>query len=142
MERIIIGADHGGYDLKEKIKEYIKGLGYEVEDLGTDSDDSVDYTDYAQKAAKAVQQQGRGILICGTGIGMSIAANRFSGVRAALCHDEETARLAREHNNANILCMGGRILDQETAKKITKVWLETKFSGDQRHKRRLEKIDS
>ena len=141
MEKIIIASDHGGYDLKEKIKEYLKELNYEFDDFGTDSTDSVDYTDYAQKVAKEIQKKGRGILICGTGIGMSIAANRFSGVRATLCHDEETAKMAREHNNSNILCMGGRVLDTETAKKITKVWLETPFSGDERHKRRLEKID-
>jgi len=141
-EKILIASDHGGFRLKENIKNYLKELGLGFEDFGCDSETPVDYPELGKKVAVMVSGADRkGILICGTGIGMSIAANRFKGVRAALCHNEITAKMSREHNDSNILCMGGRILDTETAKRITKTWLETEFSQDARHKRRLEKID-
>ena len=138
--KLVIAADHGGFKLKEELKEYLDELAQEYADLGTDSEDSVDYPDYAKKVAKEVQKGALGILICGTGIGMSMTANKFKGVRAALCYDEYTARMSREHNDANVLCMGGRVVDSEMAKKITKVWLETPFSKEERHHRRVGKI--
>ncbi|MFH1848938.1 MAG: ribose 5-phosphate isomerase B [archaeon] len=140
--KILIASDHGGYALKEKLKPYLSELGYKYEDLGCHSEKSVDYPDYAKKvAAQVLETNGLGILICGTGIGMSISANKISGVRAALCYNDYTARMSREHNNANILCMGGRVLETKQAKRILKIWLETPFSGDERHKRRIEKVN-
>jgi ribose 5-phosphate isomerase B len=142
---IVIGSDHGGYELKEEIKKLLDEKGIKYEDVGTFSEESVDYPDYAAKVSEIVSSsegKRRGILICGTGIGMSMVANKFPKIRAALCHDEYTARMAREHNDANILCMGGRVLDKGTAKKITEAWLETPFSEEERHKRRIEKINS
>jgi len=140
-QKIIIGSDHAAYQLKDDIKKYLKDNGYEYEDVGTHSGESCDYPDYALKAAeKVVQENARGILICGTGIGMSMAANKVKGIRAALCHNEETARMTREHNDANILCIGSRIIDKETALKIAKVWLETPFSRDERHAKRIKKV--
>lgn len=138
---IIIGSDHAGYELKEEIKKFLDEQDLEYKDVGTDSTESTDYPDYAKKVAEAVQEGNRGILICGTGIGMSITANKFKGIRAAVCHDEFTAKVSREHNNANILCMGGRVLGPELARKMTKVWLETGFSEEERHHRRVEKMD-
>lgn len=136
---IILGSDHAGFDLKEYIKEYLKKLKIEYEDYGTYSSDSVDYPDIALKVAKKVANKNKGILICGTGIGMSIVANKIKGVRAALCHNEYEAEMSRAHNDSNILVLGGRILSPELAKKIVKKWLDTKFEGN-RHKRRLDKI--
>lgn len=139
--KIAIGSDHGGYALKEKIKEYLLNNGYNVEDFGCFSEESVDYPDYALKVAKAVSygEFDAGILICGTGIGISIAANKVKGIRAALCHDGLTARLAKQHNNANILCLGGRTTGIETAKDIVDNWLGSEFEGG-RHLRRINKI--
>lgn len=140
--KITIAADHAGYKLKEELKKYLEELGHEAEDLGTGSEESVDYPDYAKKAAKEVAKQGnKGILICGSGIGMSMAANKIKGIRAALCHNEYTAKVAREHNDANILCMGARDIDANTAKKLTKIFLETEASQEERHKRRVNKIE-
>lgn len=138
---IAIGSDHAGRDLKEQVKALLEGLGFEPVDYGTDDDCSVDYPDYGEKVSQAVSQGQfqRGILICGTGLGMSIVANKFPGIRATLCHDEYTARMSREHNDSNILVLGGRVLQKETALKIVKVWLETPFEGG-RHERRLQKI--
>ena len=140
-EKIIIAADHGGYSLKEALKTHLKGMGFAVTDAGTDSDLAVDYPDFGEKAAGAVSAGlfPRGILICGSGVGMSIVANRFPGVRAALCLDEETARLSRMHNDANVLVLAGRKTDAETAVKIVGTWLTTPFEGG-RHRRRLDKI--
>jgi ribose 5-phosphate isomerase B len=140
-EKIIIAADHAGYSLKEAIKPYLTEMGLAITDVGTDSDQAVDYPDPGGKAAGAVSAGlfPRGILICGSGVGMSIVANRFPGVRAALCLDEETARLSRMHNDANILVLAGRKTDTETAQRIVRVWLTTPFEGG-RHQRRLEKI--
>ncbi|MCP3682493.1 MAG: ribose 5-phosphate isomerase B [bacterium] len=142
MKKVLIASDHGGFKLKDEIKKYIQELGYECEDLGCDSADSVDYPDLAKKEAEKVLETGNtGILICGTGIGMSMVANKFKGIRAALCHNDFTAQMAREHNDANILCMGERVLDVEVAKKITKIFLETPYSNEERHTRRIEKIE-
>jgi len=140
-ENIIIAADHAGYALKEALKPLLAEMGLDVTDAGTDSDRSVDYPDLGRKAAEAVASGRfpRGILICGSGVGMSIVANRFPGVRAALCLDEEMARMSRMHNDANVLVLAGRKTDSETARRIVRVWLETPFEGG-RHGRRLEKI--
>jgi ribose 5-phosphate isomerase B len=140
-EKIIIAADHAGYALKEALKFFLTELGLVVTDVGTDSDQAVDYPDPGGKAAEAVSIGlfPRGILICGSGIGMSIVANRFPGVRAALCLDEETARLSRLHNDANILVLAGRKTDPETARRIVRMWLTTPFEGG-RHQRRLDKM--
>ena len=139
--KIFIGSDHGGFKLKEKIKKYPKDLNYEYEDLGTNNTQSSDYPDFAYKVAKKVSEtNSKGILICGTGIGMSISANKVKGIRAALAYDETTARMSREHNNSNILCLGERTTKEALAKKIVKVWLSTKFSKEERHHRRVSKI--
>ena len=139
--KIIIAADHGGYSLKEALKPHLTDMGLVVTDAGTDSDQAVDYPDFGGKAAGAVSTGlfPRGILICGSGVGMSIVANRFPGVRAALCLDEGTARLSRMHNDANILVLAGRKTDPETALRIVRVWLTTPFE-EGRHQRRLDKI--
>ena len=140
-EKIIIGADHAGYQLKEALKPFLAEMGLAVTDAGTDSERAVDYPDFAAKVAEAVSVGvfPRGILICGTGVGMSMVANRFPGVRAALCRDEEEARISRMHNDANILVLAGRKTDAETAMKIARTWLTTPFEGG-RHQRRLDKI--
>lgn len=138
---ILLASDHGGLELKDAVKKFLDGRNLPTRDLGTMAGASVDYPDYAGKVAGALARgEGNlGVLICGTGIGMSIAANKFPGVRAALVHDEFTARMAKEHNNANILVMGGRVLDLEQALKMVAIWLETPFEGG-RHQLRLEKI--
>ena len=140
--KIVIGADHGGWDLKEEILKYLKTIGdIEVTDYGTGSTDSVDYPDFGKQVAHAVSagKADRGILICGTGIGMSIVANRFPGVRAALCHDHFTAQMSRLHNDANVLAMGARVIGEGVAVEILDTWLKTKFEGG-RHQKRLDKI--
>jgi len=139
---IAIGSDHGGFDLKEKIKTFLIERKIEIEDLGTVTRESVDYPDYGIKVSKLVSEgkAERGILVCGTGIGMSIVANKFPRVRAALCHDSYSARMSREHNDSNVLILGGRVIGDELALEIVKVWLEASFSGG-RHKNRLEKIE-
>jgi ribose 5-phosphate isomerase B len=133
-----IASDHRGYVLKEYLKEK-----FPLIDLGTDScDKKVDYPDYAQKLSKYVlKEKSRGILICGTGIGMSIAANRHKGIRAGLCHTTTDAALTRLHNDANILCLAGDFTKPKDAEKIAAVFFETKFSGEERHKRRIKKLD-
>ena len=136
-----IAVDHGGFPLKHCVIDEMRKLGLEVSDLGTDNEDSVDYPDFADKlvAALAGGQVGQGILICGTGIGISIAANRHPAIRAALCYDEETAVLARQHNDANVLCLGGRKTDKETARKMVRAFFSTKSEGG-RHARRVAKM--
>jgi ribose 5-phosphate isomerase B len=139
---ILLAADHAGYDLKTELVTHLADLGWAPRDLGTDSSDAVDYPDYAALLSDAVAA-GRapvGVLICGAGIGMSIAANRVPGVRAANCLSEEMASLAREHNDANVLCLGARLLQPTQAKKILWTFLETPFGGG-RHQRRVEKIE-
>lgn len=140
--KIVIAADHAGFELKEIITKFIKELGYEVFDMGTSSSCSVDYPDYAEAVAKAVSDgtYERGILICGTGIGMSIVANKFKNIRAALCNDLFTAKMSRLHNDSNILCMGSRVIGIGLAKEIVKTWLTTIFEGN-RHLKRLEKLN-
>lgn len=135
--KIIIGSDHAGFDLKEVLKESFDGM----VDIGTYSEDSVDYPDFAARVARAISlgEFERGILICGSGVGMSIVANKFPGVRAALCTDTDTARVSRMHNDANILVLAGRRTDAGTALAIVNVWLDTEFEGG-RHRRRLDKI--
>ena len=140
--KLAIGADHGGLELKQEVVQYLRTLkDIEVSDFGTATKDSVDYPDYGKKVSEAVSNGtvDRGILICGTGIGMSIVANRFPKVRAALCHDHFTARMSREHNDANILVMGERVIGKGVALEIVKTWLETEFAGG-RHQLRLNKI--
>ena len=140
---IIIGSDHGGYGLKEILITSLKEKGIAVEDAGCYNAESVHYPVIAQKVVGAIlaNRFERGILICGTGIGMSIAANRYNGIRAALCYDHYTARLAREHNNANVLVLGGRTTGDEIAKDILDVWLHTEFQGG-RHQIRVEMFDA
>lgn len=139
--KLILGSDHAGYRLKEAIKKYTKKLGHENLDYGTNSEEPIDYPDISEKVARDVVNKNlKGILVCGSGTGMSIAANKVKGARAALCYDEFTAGVAREHNDANILCLAGRDMSIKKAEKITKVWLETAFSNEERHKRRVEKI--
>ena len=139
--KIIIASDHAGYKYKEELKKYITELGYEVEDLGTNSEESVDYPPIGKKATeKIVKDKTKGILICGSGVGMSVVANKVKGAIAALAHDEYTAKTSREHNDANVLVLSQRDMDLEKVKHITKVWLETEFSGIERHKRRVDEI--
>jgi len=140
-EIVAIAADHGGFDLKTLLLPELRALGFEVIDLGTGSSDSVDYPDFAQLLVHAIEEGrvGRGVLMCGTGIGMSIAANRSRAVRAALCHDTTTARLARQHNDANVLVLGGRVIGFETAKDCLKIFFTTSFDGG-RHARRVAKL--
>ncbi len=140
--KIALACDHGGFKLKEHIKRFLASEGVEVLDFGTFSEDSVDYPDFAIKAIKALLsgEVDRAILMCGTGIGMSIVANRFPGIRAALCHDVYTAKMSRLHNDANVLVMGGRVLSPEVAQEMVKVWLTEPFEGG-RHERRLRKIE-
>lgn len=140
-KQIAIGCDHAGFDLKEKIKSTLASSGYEVMDFGANSTDAVDYPLIAKSLANAIKTKNpqRGILICGTGIGMAIAANKVKGIIAATCWDTNTAKLARQHNNSNILTIGGRLLDPALANDIVKVWLETEFEGG-RHQRRIQEI--
>ncbi|SDY41372.1 ribose 5-phosphate isomerase B [Thermoactinomyces sp. DSM 45892] len=139
--RIILASDHGGIRLKEELKGLLADLHMEFEDIGCTSDQSVDYPDYAEPVAKRVAngEFDRGILVCGTGIGMSIAANKVKGIRCAVVSDEYSARMSREHNNANVLALGERVVGGDLAKSIAHTWLTTEFIGD-RHLRRVNKI--
>ncbi|MBP1890640.1 ribose 5-phosphate isomerase B [Clostridium moniliforme] len=141
--KIALGSDHGGYSLKNEIMEYLSSNGYEIKDFGTYTKESCDYPDYAEKVAKAVASKefDLGILICGTGIGMSIVANKVPGIRAALCSDTFSAHATREHNNANILALGERVVGPGLALDIVKTFLDAKFQGE-RHERRLNKISA
>ena len=140
-ETIAIASDHAGYELKKLLSREVEALGFELMDLGTDGPQSVDYPDYGNAVARALSegQASRGIIICGTGIGVSIAANRHPGVRAALCHDKVTARLSREHNDANVIALGARVIGDEVAKDCIKVFLTTQYQGG-RHDRRVAKL--
>ncbi len=139
--KIGIGFDHGGFELKEYIKEYLEKENIEYIDYGTYSQDSVDYPDYGKKLAEAVvsKEVDRGIAICGTGIGISIACNKVRGIRCALCSDTYSARMSIEHNNANVLALGGRVLGKDLALEIVATWLKAEFQGG-RHERRINKI--
>lgn len=136
--KIVLGSDHGGFALKNEIVQFLTHAGHEVNDVGCHSQDSVDYPDYADKVCREIIEGRslRGILVCGTGIGMSIAANRHRQIRAALCHESFSARMSREHNDANVLCLGDRVLGGAIALDIVRVWLETEFAGG-RHLRRV-----
>ncbi len=140
---VIIGCDHGAYLLKEKIKIYLVERGINVEDVGTNSEASADYPDFGIKVASMVSNQtfDRGILMCGTGLGMSMVANKFPHVRAALCNDLFSAIMSRRHNDSNILVMGGRVIGEGLAREIVKAWLGTPFDGG-RHQLRIEKFDT
>jgi ribose 5-phosphate isomerase B len=142
FKSIAIGSDHAGFDLKAKLAEELRSSGYEVLDLGTnDATTSVDYPDFGKAVAEAVTsgKADGGVVVCGTGIGISIAANRHPGIRAALCHDETSARLCREHNDANVLALGARLIGEVVAADCLKVFLTTEFAGD-RHARRIAKL--
>ncbi len=140
--KIAIGSDHRGFEAKKRIVLLLEQLGHEALDLGTNGPESVDYPDFAIQVAKAVGEKrvDRGILICGTGIGMCIAANKVHGVRAAPCHDSITAEMSRRHNDANILCLSGDLLGEELIDRMVRIWLQTDFEGG-RHARRVEKIE-
>lgn len=139
--KVVVGSDHRGFEAKQQIKALISQLGHECIDVGTSSGDPVDYPDMAYEASIAVSQKDadRAILICGTGIGMSITANKVKGIRAALCHDELSAQISRHHNDANVLCVSGDLIGEVLLRKIVEVWLTTEFNGG-RHNRRVRKI--
>lgn len=139
--KIAIGSDHAGFEAKERAKQEIAALGIEVEDKGTDSLESVDYPDFAASVARTVAsgEVERGVLLCGSGNGVCMAANKIAGVRAAVSWSEETARLARQHNDANVLCVGARFIEPDLTARIIRAFLETEFEGG-RHERRVEKI--
>jgi ribose 5-phosphate isomerase B len=141
--RVAIGSDHAGFHLKRELKKILEELGHECIDFGPQTPESVDYPDFGEKVSEAVSSNkvDRGVLICGTGIGMSIVANKFPGIRASLCNDLYTARFSRLHNDANVLVIGGRIVGVDLAKEILKTWFTTEFEGG-RHLRRIEKIKS
>ena len=143
QKKLAIGSDHAGFEAKERALSELISLGFEVVDKGTSGLESVDYPDFAAAVARAVVagEVERGILICGSGIGISIAANKVRGARAALCWNEETARLAREHNDANILCFGGRFISTEQAVEMIRLFVETDFAGG-RHQVRVEKLSA
>jgi ribose 5-phosphate isomerase B len=140
--KIAIGADHAAYELKEQLKPYLTSLGYQIEDVGTFSNESTDYPTYAASVAKLIQKKitKEGILICGTGIGMSIAANKFRGIRAAAVSEVFSAQAAKEHNNANVLCFGARVVDYKTAVKLIDAWRNATYQGA-RHEQRLALIE-
>jgi len=141
---IVLAADHGGYELKAILKEDLLASGYQLLDLGTNGPEAVDYPDMAKALADAIAAGSAqyGVLICGTGIGISIAANRYQAVRAALVHDAFTAKLSRQHNDANVICFGGRTIGSEVAKDCLKIFLGTAFDGGERHCRRVKKLSS
>ena len=138
---LAIGSDHGGFELKEHIKKYLDEKGIEYKDFGCYDENSVDYPDIAKKVCDAINNKEcvNGILVCGTGIGISIAANKINGIRAAHCHDIYSAEMTKRHNNANVICMGGRVIGRELAFKIVDAWLGAEFEGG-RHQTRIDKI--
>lgn len=140
--KIAMGADHAGYRLKDVLKPFIESLGHEVQDYGANGADSVDYPDYASIVCEKVTsgEADKGILICGTGIGMTIAANKVPGIRCALVHDLFSAKATREHNDSNVLSLGERVIGPGVAEEIVKIWLETDFSNGERHKNRVGKV--
>ena len=140
--RIVVGADHRGYELKDEIAAALKQAGHEVLDVGTHSAHSVDYPDYARAIGGALTdgRAERGVLVCGSGVGASIAANKIRGVRAALCHDTYSARQGVEHDDMNVLCLGARVIDSELALELVRAFLDARLSGEERYRRRLEKV--
>lgn len=143
MVKIAIGADHGGFSLKVKICDYLKSNGYDVIDFGTYSDVSVDYPGYAMKVGMAIIERKAelGILVCGSGVGVTVAANKIPGIRAAMCHDSFSARQGREDDNVNVLCLGARVVGAELALDLVRIWLESSFSYAERHVRRLSQVE-
>jgi RpiB/LacA/LacB family sugar-phosphate isomerase len=142
--RVALAADHAGFELKEKIAGYLKAKGFEVMDLGTHDQESVDYPDFARAIGKVLQEEKaeRGILICGSGVGACVAANKMSNVRAGLCHDTYSAHQGVEHDDINVLCLGARIIGEELAKELVSAFLAARFTGEERHVRRLTKIEA
>jgi len=141
-EKIFLASDHAGFALKEKVKAWLKEGGFEAMDKGCHSPESCDYPVYASRVGEAVANgEGRGIVVCGSGMGVCMVVNKFKGVRGAACWNEESARLTREHNDANVLCLGARLVDEGNALKIAGVFLETPFSGEERHQRRVKEMD-
>jgi len=140
--KIVVGSDHAGFDLKQNLAPYLRELGHEVVDVGTNSTASVDYPDYAQAVAEAVRNglAERGILLCGSGVGASVAANKIPGIRAGLCHDTYSAHQGVEHDDMNVLVLGARVIGQELAHELVRAYLGAKFAGTERHRRRLEKV--
>jgi ribose 5-phosphate isomerase B len=140
--RLALGADHAGYRVKERIKSHLQAAGYTVTDFGTESEESVDYPDFGRRVAESVAagQHDLGIVVCGTGIGMGMTANKVPGIRAAVAHDPFTARMGREHNNANVLALGGRVVEEDKAIEIVEAFLAATFAGG-RHEKRVRKID-
>jgi len=138
----VIGADHAGYELKEKLVEFLRNKGYDAADFGTHSKQSCDYPPIAREVAEAVSEKRleKGILVCTTGIGMAIAANKIPGIRAGVCWTEELARYSRQHNNVNVLVLPGKFIDFQLAKEIVNVWLQTPFSEEERHRRRVNQL--
>jgi len=141
-EQIAIGSDHGGFELKEKLKLFLQNLGYECKDFGTHDESSCDYPVISKEIARQVAagEFKKGIVICGSGLGVAIAANKVKGIRAVTCHDVYSARMSRLHNDANILTMGGRVITPEMAYEVVKVWLTTEFEGG-RHQRRIDMLE-
>ena len=140
--RVVVGADHGGYRLKEILKRYVASEGFEVIDLGAFDEKPSDYPDFAGAVAESIREgrAERGIVICGSGVGASIAASKFPGVRAAVCHDSYSAHQGVEHDDMNVLCLGERVIGEELAKELALIFLRARFSGAERHARRLEKV--
>jgi ribose 5-phosphate isomerase B len=140
--RIVLGSDHAGYELKQELLEFLRGLGHQVEDVGTHSTAAVDYPDYAQAVAEAVVagRADRGVMICGSGVGACVAANKVPGIRAAICHDTYSAHQGVEHDDMNVLVLGSRIIGGALAKDLVSAYLGAKFSGEERHVRRLGKV--
>lgn len=142
MSRVVIGSDHAGFDLKEHLKVFLRETGYAVDDLGTHSDDPVDYPDFAEAVGKAILAgtADRGILVCGSGVGASVAANKLPGIRAGLCHDIYSAHQGVEHDDMNVLVLGARVIGPDVAGELTRAFLGAQFNGEDRHRRRLAKV--
>jgi RpiB/LacA/LacB family sugar-phosphate isomerase len=140
--RVVVAADHAGYELKNVVAAHLRHCGHEITDVGTDSDQPVDYPDYAEALARVLLENGaeRGVLICGSGVGASVAANKMSGIRAGLCHDTYSAHQGVEHDEMNVLVLGARVIGAELAEELVDHFLAAQFSGDERHRRRLKKI--
>lgn len=142
--RVVIGGDHAGFALKEDLATTLRKEGHEVLDVGTDSSDSVDYPDYAAAVGEAIRigKAGRGILICGSGVGASVAANKIPGIRAGLCHDTYSAHQGVEHDDMNVLVLGARVIGRALAEELVRAFLSAKFTGEERHRRRLDKVNA
>ncbi len=144
MKRIALAADHAGFELKEKIAAHLQGAGFEVMDLGTGDEEPVDYPDFALAIGEALREgrAERGILICGSGVGACVAANKMKGIRAGLCHDTYSARQGVEHDDINVLCLGARVIGEELARELILTFLAARFTGEERHLRRLAKVNA